>query len=80
MVRPWKSNPRPPTLQSNALPSSALPTKGLFTMREGNPCARVTLASGLKLALVYKQTSEVGLPYHIARVNFTSFADEFRHA
>ena len=26
--------------------------------------ARVTLASGLKLALVYKQISEVGLPYH----------------
>ena len=32
--------------------------------REGHPCARVTLASGLKLALVYKQTSQVGLPYH----------------
>ena len=30
----------------------------------GLPCARVTLASGLKLALVYKQISQVGLPYH----------------
>ena len=30
------------------------------------PFARVTLASGLKLklALVYKQISQVGLPYH----------------
>ena len=39
-------------------------SEGLFTRREGNPCARVTLASGLKLALVYKQISQVGLPYH----------------
>ena len=38
--------------------------KGLFTRREGYPCARVTLASGLKLALVYKQISQVGLPHH----------------
>ena len=36
--------------------------KGLFTRREGYPCARVTLASGLKLTLVYKQISQVGLP------------------
>ena len=28
------------------------------------PCARVTLASGFRLALVYKQISLVGLPYH----------------
>ena len=28
------------------------------------PCARVTLARGLKSALVYKQISQVGLPYH----------------
>ena len=28
------------------------------------PFARVTLASGLKLVLVYKQISQVGLPYH----------------
>ena len=27
-------------------------SKGLFTRREGYPCARVTLASGLKLALI----------------------------
>ena len=27
-------------------------------------CARVTLASGLKLTLIYKQISQVGLPYH----------------
>ena len=32
---------------------------------EGYPCARATLASGLKLALkVYKQIPQVGLPYH----------------
>ena len=37
----------------------------------------VTLASGLNLALVYKQISQVGLPYH--PVNFTSFTDLFRH-
>ena len=36
---------------------------------------RVTLASGLKLALVYKQISQVGLPY--TRVNFTSIVDVF---
>ena len=40
--------------------------------------ARVTLASRLKLALVYKQISQGGLPYH--PINFTSFADVFRHA
>ena len=40
--------------------------KGLFIRREGYPCARVTQACkrGLKLALVYKQISQVGLPYH----------------
>ena len=38
--------------------------KGLFTRKEGYPCARVTLASGLKLALAYKQISQVELPYH----------------
>ena len=38
---------------------------GVFTRREGYPCARVTLASGLNLVvLVYKQISQVGLPYH----------------
>ena len=36
-------------------------TPGLFTKRERYPCARVTLASGLKLALVYKQISQVTL-------------------
>ena len=49
-----------------------------FTRREGYPCGRVTLASGLKVALVYKQISQVGYP--ITRVNFTSFAEVFRHA
>ena len=38
-------------------------SNGLFIRREGYPCARVTLASGLKLALVYRQISQVGLPY-----------------
>ena len=38
--------------------------KGLFTRREGYLCARVTLVRVLKLALVYKQISQVGLPYH----------------
>ena len=34
--------------------------KDLLTRREGYPCASVlTLASGLKLALVYKQISQV---------------------
>ena len=42
--------------------------KGLFTRREGYPCARVTLARGLKLALVYKQISLVGLPYHLGQL------------
>ena len=32
--------------------------KILFTGREGYPCARVTLASGLKSALLYKQISQ----------------------
>ena len=32
--------------------------RGLFTRKEGYPFARVTLASGLKLALVYKQISQ----------------------
>ena len=40
---------------------------------------RVTLASGLKLALVYKQISQVG-GYPITWVNFASFTDLFRHA
>ena len=33
-------------------------------LEEGYSCARVTLASGLKIALIYKQISRVGLPYH----------------
>ena len=43
-------------------------SKGLFTRREGYPCARLTLASRLKLALVYKQTSQGGLPYHLGQL------------
>ena len=43
------------------------------------PFARVTLASGLKLALVYKQISQVGLPM-ITQVNFAIFTDAFCHA
>ena len=35
---------------------------GLFTRKEGYRFARVTLTSGLKLVLVYKQISEVGYP------------------
>ena len=31
---------------------------------EGYPCVTVTLASGLNLALVYKQISQVGLACH----------------
>ena len=41
-------------------------------------CASVTLPSGFRLALVYKQISLEGLPYH--SVNFTSFTVVFRHA
>ena len=33
-------------------------------LQEGYPCARVTLESELKIALIYKQISQVGLPYH----------------
>ena len=40
------------------------PSYGLFTRKEGYPCARVILASRLKLALVYKQISQVGLRHH----------------
>ena len=38
--------------------------KALFTSREGNPSARVTLAGGSKIARVYKQnfTGRVTLP------------------
>ena len=43
--------------------------KGLFTRREGYPCAKGTLESRLKLALVYKQISQVGLPYHSGQLN-----------
>ena len=42
--------------------------KGLFTRREGYPCATVTLASGLKLALVYKHILQVALPYHLGQL------------
>ena len=43
-------------------------TKGLFARRARDcyPFGRVTLVSGLKLALVYKQISQVGLlTYHL---------------
>ena len=38
--------------------------KGLFTRRESYPRAKVTLASELKMVRVYKQISQVRLPYH----------------
>ena len=53
--------------------------KGLFTRREGYPCGRVTLASGLKIARVYKQNFHSS-SYPITRVNFASFTDMFRLA
>ena len=37
-------------------------------MDRGFPCARVTLASGLKLAVVYKQISQAGLPYDLGQL------------
>ena len=43
-------------------------SKGLFTRKEGYPFSRVTLTSGLKLALVYKQISHEGLPYHLSQL------------
>ena len=52
--------------------------KGLFTRKEGYPFARVTLASGLKLALVYKQILKVGLLYHPGQLY--KIVDVFRHA
>ena len=51
--------------------------KGLFTRKEGYPFARVTLAIGLKLALVYKQISKLGLPYHAGQLY--KIADVFPH-
>ena len=42
--------------------------QSLFTRREGYPYARVTLTTGLKLALVYKQISQGGLPYHLGQL------------
>ena len=56
----------------------ALNIKGLFTRKEGYPFARVTLAIGLKLALVYKQISKLGLPYHAGQLY--KIADVFPHA
>ena len=50
---------------SRRMSSKLLDFKHLFTRREDYPFARVTLASGLKLALVYKQISQAGLPYHL---------------
>ena len=52
---------------SRKMSSKLLDFKHLFTRREDYPFARVTLASGrgLKLALVYKQISQAGLPYHL---------------
>ena len=48
----------------------------LFTRRVGYPCARVTLASGLTLALVYKQISQPGFtlsPWSTLQVLLTRF-------
>ena len=39
----------------------------VYKEREGYPCARVTPASRLKLVLVYKQISQMGLPYHLGQ-------------
>ena len=39
--------------------------------REGYPYARATLASGLKLALVYRQISQVGLPHQPRQLYMT---------
>ena len=50
--------------QRSSIEVGHFPSKGLFTRREGYRCARVTLASGLKTPLVYKQISQAGLPYH----------------
>ena len=50
---------------SRRMSSKLLDFKHLFTRREDYPFARVTLASGLTLALVYKQISQAGLPYHL---------------
>ena len=57
----WPLNPSTTTVyaRSSFYPSQRF--KASFTRREGYPCARVTLARGLKLALVYKQISQVGV-------------------
>ena len=52
-------------------------SKGLCTSRGGYPCARVTLASGLKIARIYEQifTGRV-----TTRLHFASFTGVFRYA
>ena len=56
--------------------------QSLFTRREGYPCTRVTLANGQKIALVQKQISQVGLPYHSGQLYqlYWNMTDVFRQA
>ena len=53
--------------------ASKVASKGLFTRREGYTFAKVTLASGFKLALIYKQISQVGLPGSTLQALLTCF-------
>ena len=55
--------------------TSAWEAKGLFTRREGYPCAKVTLARGLKIDRVYKQILQVKLPYHPSQLNQLCWRD-----
>ena len=67
----WRYPPPPPPW------GRIFASKGLCTSRGGYPCARVTLASGLKIARIYEQmfTRRV-----TTRLNFASFTGVFRYA
>ena len=69
---PYMAVPPPPSPWGRIFAS-----KGLCTSRGGYPCARVTLASGLKIARIYEQifTGRV-----TTRLNFASFTGVFRYA
>lgn len=60
-------------MQGSSIEVGHFLSKGLFTRREVYRCARVTLASGLKTPVVFKQISQAGL----TRVNFTKVTDVF---
>ena len=62
------------------MPNAFASLRACLQVREGYPFVRVTPASGLKLASVYKQISQVGPGRVTLSSGSTSFADAFRHA